>query len=171
MLLKNLFVYDEVQNPQVLLNSLPLFIVLMALYKSAILACCVSITLNKNIPRVLAFACWMTASLLLSPNGSSYSLVLLLIPTLALANGKPVYVYTGMALVFLINNIPVQALAKWPLVLQYPTVVFTSFVLCFDIACRRYSFSIEARPVIFYLAVTGRCTEITCAEMITVRIC
>ncbi len=118
MLLKNLFVYDEVQNPKVLFNSMPVFIICMVLFKSLILACCVGISLHKTTTGRLAFAGWVTASLLLSPNGSSYSLVLLLIPLLALANSKRVYVF--MALVFLINSIPVEALAKWPLLLQYP---------------------------------------------------
>jgi hypothetical protein len=120
MLLKNLFVYDELQNPQVLFNSMPVFIISMVLFKSVILAFCVGITIHKTTTDLVAFAVWITASLLLSPNGSSYSLVLLLIPLLALANSKPVYVYAAMALVFLINIIPVQALAKWPLLLQFP---------------------------------------------------
>jgi hypothetical protein len=120
MLMKNLFVYDEVQNPQVTFNSMPLFVIIMALFKSLILACCVGVTLQKKTTSFMAFAGWITASLLLSPNGSTYSLVLLLMPLLALANSKPVYVYVGTALLFLINTIPVRALAQWPLWLQFP---------------------------------------------------
>ena len=120
MLMKNLFVYDEVQNPQVLINSMPLFIIIMALFKAVVLACCVGLTLQKKTTSFIAFAGFITASLLLSPNGSSYSLILLLIPLLALANSKAVYVYAGMALVFLICFISVQALAQWPLLLQFP---------------------------------------------------
>lgn len=120
MLLKNLFVYDEVQNPQVFFNNMPLFIICIVLFKSLILACCVGISLHKATTDQLAFAGWITASLLLSPNGSSYSLVLLLLPLLTLANSRQVYMYIFMALVFSINSIPVQALTKWPLLLQYP---------------------------------------------------
>jgi hypothetical protein len=80
----------------------------------------VGASLHKSITDQIAFAGFMTASLLLSPNGSSYSLVLLLIPLLALANSKRMYVYVFMALVFLINSIPVNALVKWPLLLQFP---------------------------------------------------
>lgn len=140
MLMKNLFVYDGVQNPQVIFNSMPVFVILMAVFKSVILACCVGVTLQKNTSSFIGFAGWVTASLLLSPNGSSYSLVLLLIPLLALTNSKPVYVYVGMALVFFINTIFVQALAKWPLLLQFPRLylLLLFFVLILLVARARF---------------------------------
>jgi hypothetical protein len=85
----------------------------------------VGITLHKKTTDLVAFSAWVLASLLLSPNGSSYSLILLLIPLLALVSAdtlffKPVYLYTAMALVFLIAAIPVQGVAQWPLLLQFP---------------------------------------------------
>jgi hypothetical protein len=120
MLLKNLFVYDAVQNPQVVLNSTPIFVISMALFKALLLACCVGITINKKATDFIAFASWITASMLLSPNGSSYSLMLLLIPLLALANSKRVYLFAAMGLLVLICFIPVAALGGKPLLLQYP---------------------------------------------------
>lgn len=120
MLLKNLFVYDAVQNPHAWFNSQAVFIISMVLYKAALLAGCVGITLNKKATDVIAFAGWVTASLLLSPNGSTYSLILLLFPLLALCNSKQIYLYVAMALLFFINTIPVQALANWPLLLKFP---------------------------------------------------
>jgi hypothetical protein len=120
MLLKNLFIYDPVQNPQVVINSTPLFIISMVLFKALVLAGCIGITLHKKVTGFTAFAAWMAASLLLSPNGSSYSLILLLIPLFALANSKRIYLYVGIVLVFFICAIPVQALAGWPLLLQFP---------------------------------------------------
>ncbi|WP_207513477.1 glycosyltransferase family 87 protein [Longitalea luteola] len=120
MLLKNLLVFDPVQNPHAVINSTPLFIVCMALFKALILACCIGITVQRKVTDVAAFAAWITGSLLLSPNGSTYSLILLLIPLLALANSKRVYLYTGMVLVFFICVIPVQALRGWPVLLQFP---------------------------------------------------
>jgi hypothetical protein len=54
-------------------------------------------------------------------------------PLLALANSKAVYVYTGMVLVFFICFISVQALATWPLLLQFPRLylmlLFFSLIL------------------------------------------
>jgi hypothetical protein len=156
MLMKNLFVYDEVQNPQVLINSMPLFIIIMALFKAAVLACCVGLTLQKKTTSYIAFAGWITASLLLSPNGSSYSLILLLIPLLALANSKAVYVYAGMALVFLICFIPVQALAKWPLLLQFPRLylMLLFFALIYLVAAPSRSFG-KAKPGARFPLKTG----------------
>lgn len=120
MLGKNLFVYDALQNPHVLLNSQPLFIISMVLYKAALLAGCVGITLSKKSTDQIAFASWITASILLSPNGSTYSLILLLFPLLALCNSRRLYLYIGTALLFFINTIPVQLLANWPVVLKFP---------------------------------------------------
>jgi len=120
MLGKNLFVYDAVQNPHILLNSQPVFIISMVLFKAALLAGCVGITLHKKTTDFPAFAGWVTASLLLSPNGSTYSLILLLFPLLALCNSRRLFLYSGMALLFFINTIPVQSLANWPLLLQFP---------------------------------------------------
>jgi hypothetical protein len=120
MLLKNLFVYDAVQNPQVVLNSTPLFMISMVLFKALLLACCVGITISKKATDLMAFAGWITASILLSPNGSSYSLILLLMPLLALANSKRIYLFTAMALLLLICFIPVSALGGMPLLLQFP---------------------------------------------------
>jgi hypothetical protein len=141
MLLKNLLVYDEVQNTHVLFNSMPVFVISMVLFKALLLAGCVGITLHKKTTGLLAFAGWITASMLLSPNGSSYSLILLLMPLLALANSKRVFLYVGMVLVFFINTIPVQKLANWPLLLQFPRLylLLLLFLLLIITAGTRFS--------------------------------
>jgi hypothetical protein len=151
MLGKNLFVYDEIQNPQVLFNSTPAFIICMALFKAVVLASCVGITLNRKATDWLAFAGWIIASMLLSPNGSSYSLILLLIPLLALANHKRVYLYISIALLFLISVIPVQALAGWPLLLQFPRLylMLLFFVLLIIVSGTRLPF----KPFIAFLVL------------------
>lgn len=151
MLMKNLFVYDEVQNPQVVYNSLPLFIIVMALFKGALLASCVGITLNKKTSSFTAFAAWITASLLLSPNGSSYSLVLLLIPLLALGNSKPVYVYIGMVLITLICSISVQSLAQWPLLLKFPRLYLMLLFFFLLLLVARARFPLKAGIAFFAL--------------------
>ena len=120
MLLKNLFVYDVVQNPQVVLNSTPVFVISMVLFKALLLACCVGITIHKKATDLMAFASWITASMLLSPNGSSYSLILLLMPWLALANSKRFYWFAAMALLLFICFIPVSAFGGMPLLLRFP---------------------------------------------------
>lgn len=139
MLLKNWLVYDEVQNPQVLFNSTPAFIICMVLFKAMIIACCVGISLNKKATDLLVFASWITASMLLSPNGSSYSLILLLLPFLALANSERGYLYISIGLLFFICAIPVQAIAGWPLLLQFPRLylLLLLFFLMFGITGTR----------------------------------
>lgn len=120
MLGKRLFVYDAVQNPKVVINSTPAFVMGMVLFKALLLACCVGITRQKKEAGLLPFAGWITASLLLSPNGSSYSLILLLLPWLALAGSKRIYLFTAIGLLTLICFIPVAALGGLPLLLQFP---------------------------------------------------
>lgn len=151
MLLKNLFVYDEVQNPQVLFNSTPAFIICMVLFKAMIIACCVGISLNKKATDLLVFASWITASMLLSPNGSSYSLILLLLPFLALANSERGYLYISIGLLFFICAIPVQAIANWPLLLQFPRLylLLLFFFLMFGITGTRLPF----KPFIAFFVV------------------
>ncbi len=159
MLGKNLFVYDDIQNPQVLFNSTPAFIICMVLFKAVVLASCVGITWSRKATDWLAFAGWIIASMLLSPNGSSYSLILLLIPLLALANSKRVYLYISIALLFLISAIPVQSLAGWPLLLQFPRLylMLLLFVLLIIVSGTRLPFKpFIAFWVLLLLADAGK---------------
>jgi hypothetical protein len=159
MLGKNLFVYDDVQNPLVIFNSTPAFIICMVLFKAAVLAGCVGITMGRKTNDWLAFAGWITASMLLSPNGSSYSLILLLMPLLALANSKRFYLYISIALLFLINTIPVQALAGWPLLLQFPRLylLLLFFVILIKVSGTRFPFKpFIAFFVLLLLADAGK---------------
>ncbi|AEW00593.1 hypothetical protein A4D02_11615 [Niastella koreensis] len=143
MLGKNLFVYDAVQNPQAVLNSMPAFVISMVLFKALLLACCVGITIHKKAADFMAFAGWITASMLVSPNGSSYSLILLLMPLLALATCKQVYLFTAMALLVPICFIPVAALAGKPLLLQFPRLYGMIFLFVVLIIAARMQFSIK----------------------------
>jgi len=85
MLVKRAFIQDQLLNPHPLIHSPYLFAGTMALFKALILSACVLLTLRRKEDDFLPFAVWITASMLISPNGSSYSLILLMIPLLALA--------------------------------------------------------------------------------------
>ena len=90
MLLKRLFVYDALLNPAPLTDSPLVFGLLLAIFKALILAASIRYTVRKNHLDFDSLAVWITASMLISPNGSSYSLVLLMIPLLAvLSRRKP----------------------------------------------------------------------------------
>jgi hypothetical protein len=65
---------------------------------------------------------WLMASILISPNGSTYSLVLLLFPLLALFSEKNTLGtrFMIMLLVLLICNIPVHYFEQLTFILQFP---------------------------------------------------
>jgi len=99
----------------------------------------------------MAFASWITASMLLSPNGSSYSLILLLMPLLALTNSKRVYQFTAMVLLSLICFIPVTALAGKPLLLQFPRLYLMLLLFGLLIAVTGMRFPVKGWLVFFAL--------------------
>ena len=84
MLLKRMLVYDALSNPSPFIDSPILFGICMGLFKALILTVCVWYTLRKKDRDFDSFAVWIAGSMLISPNGSSYSLVLLVIPLLSL---------------------------------------------------------------------------------------
>jgi hypothetical protein len=135
MLLKNALVYDEVQNPVAWYNSPVLFALSMAVFKALLLAGCAGITIKRNnavnnagnaSTDVVAFTGWITSSLLLSPNGSSYSLILLLLPLLAIGattsaqQHHRTWLYAAAGLLFIICTLPVQSFAAMPFLLKFP---------------------------------------------------
>jgi len=127
MLFKKAFIYDALLNPHPFIHSPFIFMAIMALFKALILTICIIFTLRKRDDDILSFSIWMTASILLSPNGSSYSLVLLLIPLLALAtqlyNFKAIHMgfaITAAVLLLIACNIPVIRLSSFPLWAQFP---------------------------------------------------
>jgi hypothetical protein len=85
MLLKRCFLSDGLLNPHPVLDNPYLFTLGMALFKAFILSTAALLTLREKDDS-FAFSVWVMASMLISPNGSSYSLVLLLIPLLALVH-------------------------------------------------------------------------------------
>ncbi|HSC37618.1 MAG TPA: hypothetical protein VLD19_07105, partial [Chitinophagaceae bacterium] len=88
---------------------------------------------NDFIP----FAVWMTASMLLSPNGSSYSLVLLLIPFLQLGANAQILLSkkrllpAALVVLFLLVVLPVYRFSSWPLLLRFPRLYL--FVVFFGL--------------------------------------
>ena len=85
MLLKKAFQFDQLLNPHPLLDNAWLFTGFMALFKAAILSIAAVLTLRDK-DDFYPFTVWIAACLLISPNGSSYSLVLLILPLLGLAH-------------------------------------------------------------------------------------
>jgi hypothetical protein len=95
MLLKRAFCYDQLLNPHPIAANAWLFTLGLSFFKSLILTPAILLTvtvpatakdaITRERDDFLPFAVWVAATTLISPNGSSYSLVLLILPLLAIA--------------------------------------------------------------------------------------
>lgn len=126
MLLKRAFVYDALLNPHPLLRSPYLFVIGTGIFKALVLSVCAMVTLREKKNEFLAFGIWLMGSMLISPNGSSYSLVLLVIPLFGLSSsgrgaaGRPLAVLLPVVVLFAACNLPVSRFGDGPLWLQFP---------------------------------------------------
>ncbi|GGA99926.1 glycosyltransferase family 87 protein [Puia dinghuensis] len=134
MLLKKAFVFDALLNPHPLAQKPYLFLIGTGVFKALVLSACVMVTLRATAPvadgpdparsgdEFRAFAVWIMGSMLISPNGSSYSLVLLVIPFLALCSSgaRPRAVVFPAMVLLAACNIPVSWFGQFPLCLQFP---------------------------------------------------
>jgi len=122
MFLKNIFVADALSNPFPLFDSSMFFNVSNLLFKIIVLSFCVFISLNKKTKDIEKFAIWILGSLLISPNGSTYSLVILLIPFLnIIRHEKKIFLKViVIVLLLLINNLPMSLFYNLPVVFQFP---------------------------------------------------
>jgi hypothetical protein len=84
MLLKRAFRLDQLLNPHPIADNPWLFTLGLAFFKSLILAPAVLLTRCEK-DDFFPFTVWIVASMLISPNGSSYSLILFILPLLGLA--------------------------------------------------------------------------------------
>jgi hypothetical protein len=107
MFLKHMLVYDKIENPHPLFHYPVLFSALVVVFKIKLIVIGYYISRKVNIPLV-ALSYWILSMILLSPYGSTYTFVLLLIPFLALVKNDlaPWKKITGLALIFVTCNIP-----------------------------------------------------------------
>ncbi len=124
MLFKKLFIYDQLLNPLPLLNSSIVFVLLISIFNSVILTGSVLITRSKT-NELFQFGIWILVSILISPNGSTYSLILLAMPFmgLAIAKGEQIshITFYGLSLILLLAfNLPVALFSNLPIPLQFP---------------------------------------------------
>jgi hypothetical protein len=121
MLFKDLFVYDRLLNPSG--SGQPyLFIIFNLLFKAFIIAASIRLTRKSN-DDLTSFGIWILASLLISPNGSNYSLLLLLIPMIQLPKlfrNRPGLLTASLVILFLATNIPVYYFNSFPVLLKFP---------------------------------------------------
>ncbi|KAI9433763.1 hypothetical protein F5148DRAFT_1295367 [Russula earlei] len=137
MLLRSVFVYDGLLNPSPLSVQPHIAIGLLAIWKAFVITACVCVSLQRKGTDFVVFAMWITASMLISPNGSSYSLILLLLPLLAvpaitIEQGKRggLILVVILGLLWLINIIPVYKLGNLPVLLRFPRLYVLILFFC-----------------------------------------
>jgi len=121
MFLKQLLVFDAIENPLAAVDYPELLPPLLIALKVALVTIGYDVSRKINLPLVV-LSYWILVLLLMSPYGSTYSLVLLLIPFLALAAShlKPWQKALGLGLIFMVSNIPMAWFAHLP----YPFTYF-----------------------------------------------
>ena len=122
MLFKDIFVYDELLNPKPVFNIPFLYEFVTALYKAFIISACIVLTVRNSSNSFLSFTCWVLASILISPNGSVYSLILLVIPLLTINSSAP-FSKKNMIMIsvlLLTCNIPVYYFHDLSIFLKFP---------------------------------------------------
>lgn len=129
MLLKKTFQFDQLLNPNPLVDNAWLFTTLMAIFKAAVVSVAAVLTLRDK-DDFFPFTVWIAASMLIAPNGSSYSLILLILPLLGLT--RRVTMMTSRNRTFSIDilaaalvlaaacTIPVGGLGTFPVWAQFP---------------------------------------------------
>lgn len=129
MLFKRVFLYDALLNPHPVFSNNPYgFVASLAVFKAVILSSAILVTVWKKGNDFFSFAVWLAASMLVSPNGSSYSLVLLVVPVLALcvpenqsgAAQRPFALMPALLVLLVACNISVQRFGAYPVFGQFP---------------------------------------------------
>jgi Glycosyltransferase family 87 len=109
MFLKQLLVFDAVENPHALLNAPKLFWSLLMGFKISLLGLGFYIT-KKSKSSFFVFCYWILAILLLSPYGSTYSLLFLVFPCLYVFGLNTSFLFKTilLLLILVINNLPLS---------------------------------------------------------------
>lgn len=108
VLLKNLLVPDLMHNPNALFNKPELYAHLLSAYKIIILSIGIYFSISK-ISTVAKFSIWLIISILASGYGTTYGLIILLLPITVLYNNSPKsirYLLPIIVLSILIMNVP-----------------------------------------------------------------
>jgi len=109
MFFKRIFIFDAVENPGAIIDFPVLFLAVLLTFKIGILA--VGFYISRKVSDGFwVFSYWILAMLLLSPYGSSYTLLLLLFPYLAISKSKldvKEKVFFGIVML-LINMLPLS---------------------------------------------------------------
>lgn len=155
MLLKNMFVADTLQNPYPVLDSSLLFGLSNFLFKAFVLSLCAFVSFSGKARTIDKFSIWIIGSILISPNGSTYSLVMLLIPFLVIVALEKSIFIKGLllALMLVINNLPVTLFFNLPLLFQFPRLY--AIIILFIILISVYGVTFNYKVTFVFVAFFG----------------
>jgi hypothetical protein len=137
MLLKRAFRYDQLLNPHPIADNPWLLTLGLAIFKSIILATAALLT-RREKDDFFPFTVWIAASMLVSPNGSSYSLVLLILPLMGLVyrtQRSSAPIVAALLLLTAACAIPVDRFGSFPLLAQFPRLYL--LLLFYFLLCRK----------------------------------
>ncbi|MDI9255838.1 glycosyltransferase family 87 protein [Flavobacterium sedimenticola] len=134
MFLKRCLVLDNIENPEPFFNYPGLFSATIMAFKISILVIGYFVSRRVSITP-FGFSYWILAMIILSPYGSTYSLILLLFSFFALLKSDLSMVKKGfvLALIFLINNLPLSLFIDNEFPLSYLRLFLLLFFAVFFI--------------------------------------
>jgi hypothetical protein len=120
MFLKEILVYEPTLNRAAFYNSPEIFHALLLTFKSTLLVFGIFIT-RKAANFLLVLSYWTLVMLLVSPYGSTYTLILLLFPYFGLIQSdcSKTKKIAATILIFLANNLPTTIFLKYPFPFSY----------------------------------------------------
>lgn len=153
VLLKKLFVPDAMHNPHTWINAPALYQLFSGIFNILILITAwMCHRQTKNV--FAAFAIWITAALLISGYGSSYSLLLLMIPAMyACSAWRGARLWIACALLLLVAVIPYAD--QLPVVWQFPRLyLLCLFFIFLLIGIKGWRFSLRYLWLVSLAALT-----------------
>lgn len=147
MLFKFLFIKDQTLNTNVWLDSTIMFNTAIILFKAVILTLCISIIKMRR--DILSFGVLMLCGILLSPYGSTYSNILLLLILVGIYQTHPPRIIIFSILILAACNVPIGVIKDLPIALQFPRlfIMVGLVIYCFFIL----KLSITKQTVWIYL--------------------
>ncbi len=116
VLLKQFFVPDELHNPNAPFNSTTLFQYGNIVWSGIVLVVAFLFSFDKKQTSFLRFSIWLTAGILISGYGSTYGLLLLIFPAIAIINHATLSRNAKIVLlllILLVCNIPILWIMKF----------------------------------------------------------
>jgi hypothetical protein len=122
VLLKQVFVPDAMHNPSAPVDSMLAFKLLNLIWSGIVLVAAFLFSFDKKQSSFLRFSIWLLAGMLISGYGSTYGLLLLIFPAIAIMNHETLSRNKKIVLLFLIAlvaNIPMLWIMKFPFPLSF----------------------------------------------------